>query len=313
MIIDHISQETGANPVWLDLLIRSAGRRYKTYFIKKRTGGLREINQPSPAIKFLQRWVVRNYISHLPVHSQARAYREGVGIAENARVHASKNYLLKMDFQNFFPSIRAGDVRNLLIGNLANQALAELNDSDLNAIVRIVCRGDALTIGAPSSPAISNAVLHQFDTVVANRCTELGVTYTRYADDLAFSADAPNVLSLVHDFVQTTLAAQISPRLTINQAKTVFTSKKHRRSVTGLVLTSNSQVSIGRKQKRVIKALCFKFANGELSLGEGSYLSGYLSYVNSVEPSFLQSLRQKYGSELVERISAMVPVQRKPF
>jgi RNA-directed DNA polymerase len=216
-----------------------------------------------------------------------------------------------MDFENFFPSIRAGDVRNLLLGNLANPAFSGLDTDDVNAIVRIVCRGDALTIGAPSSPAISNAMLYQFDTVIAEKCAEMNVTYTRYADDIAFSSNEADVLSVVHNFVQATLSAQISPRLTVNHGKTVFTSRKHLRSVTGLVLTSTAQVSIGRKQKRRIKALCFKFGQGELSLGEASYLRGYLSYINSVEPNFVGSLRQKYGSEFLDKILDLVPVKRK--
>ena len=117
MILERIARETGVSVDDLSIIVRTASRRYKTYFIRKRTGGRRVISHPTPEIKFLQRWMIRNLFGALPVQHAVTSYREGLGVAHNARLHANQNYLLKIDFEDFFPSIGADDVRSLLLAH----------------------------------------------------------------------------------------------------------------------------------------------------------------------------------------------------
>jgi RNA-directed DNA polymerase len=311
MIIERISRETGVNPAVLRVIISTASRRYKTYKILKRTRGVREINHPTPAIKFLQRWVVRNLIAHLPVHQNVMSYKRGIGISENAEMHVAQNYLLKMDFGNFFPSIKSDDVRKLIVANVGRPSFVGLVDEDVDIILAIVCKDEALTIGAPSSPAISNAILYAFDEYISKECAKRSVVYSRYADDISFSTNEPDVLTEIKLVVERALKNQESPRLSINEDKTIFTSKKRIRMVTGLTLTSDEKVSIGRDKKREIKTLCYLFKKGELAAERIAYLRRYLSFVHSVEPRFMDSLRKKYGTEVVERILGAPLVQRK--
>ena len=107
MILESLSAETGVGVGTIRAIVRSASHRYKTYTIPKRTGGRREISQPTPAVKFIQRWLCRNVFSHFPIHDAAQAYKAGANIGANARIHVRQNYLLKVDFENFFPSLRA--------------------------------------------------------------------------------------------------------------------------------------------------------------------------------------------------------------
>lgn len=311
MILEHISRETGVDKTTIKAIINSADRLYKTYDIKKRTGGLRQISHPTPALKFLQRWVVRNYIAYLPVHSNVTSYRSGIGIYKNAEMHISHNYLLKMDFQNFFPSITRIDIQKLILENIQIPQLADLNRNEIELITNIVCKSGRLTIGAPSSPSISNAALFDFDNLISKESSQRKIQYSRYADDITFSTNVPNVLTDIHKVVIKTLSDQTSPRLNINEEKTIFTSKKRRRLITGLVLNSTNKISIGRKKKREIKTLCYQFSVGKLPSDKASYLSGYLSYVRSVELSFIHALQKKYGPEVIEKIIGTPLVQRK--
>jgi RNA-directed DNA polymerase len=239
------------------------------------------------------------------------SYKEGVGTIKNAEMHVAQNFLLKMDFQDFFPSIKGDDILNLIAVNIMKPPFSGLSAKDRDVIIKIACKKNQLTIGAPSSPAISNAVLYQFDQLMHDESVKRGVIYSRYADDLAFSTNRPNVLAEILEIVKKALVEQASPRLRINFDKTIFASRKRRRVVTGLILTPEKKVSIGRDKKREIKALCYQFGKGSLSVDAASYLRGYLSYVNSVEPAFIESLRDKYGSEVMERILEATPVRRK--
>ena len=47
---------------------------------------------------------------------------------------------------------------------------------------------EGLPQGAPSSPAISNLILRDFDRTVGSWCAQRDIAYTRYCDDLTFSA-----------------------------------------------------------------------------------------------------------------------------
>ena len=135
-------------------------------------------------------------------------------------------------------------------------------------------------------------------------CEENEVAYTRYADDLSFSADTSLRLAAIEQYVIDLCRRMDSPRLTINPDKIVRVSKKKARRVTGLILTNEAKLSIGRDQKRRIRATVHHFATGRLNDAEVRELRGMLAYIRSVEPSFIQRLRQHYGASVIRRIQA---------
>ncbi|MGH9760941.1 MAG: retron St85 family RNA-directed DNA polymerase, partial [Blastocatellia bacterium] len=276
----------------------------------KRTGGLREINHPTPPLKFLQRWLVKNVFYSLPVNDSVKSYRSGIGILDVAAAHARNSYLLRTDFANFFPSLTGDDIRALIVRNRKKLPLIRGND-DIDVIIKIVCRNNQLTIGAPRSPALSNALLFEFDLRISNYCKKHVVAYTRYADDLFFSTNQPNVLKNVLETVKETIRGQRYPRLHLNESKTVFTSRKRRRIVTGLVLSSENKISLGRNKKRYIRSLVHKYRLKQLSESEISYLRGFLSYAKSVEPNFIGGLMKKFGTALIHTLLSEALTPRK--
>lgn len=304
MILEKIAFETGVSSEVLAQVIRTASHRYKSYLIKKKSGGTRVISQPTPQVKYLQRWIVRNVIGLLPVHSAVTSYRDNMGIATNALMHAKQKYLLRIDLKDFFPSITAQDVDQLLRNRNDVLSTLSLDDFDRYLIVSLVCRYGSLTIGAPSSPAITNTILFDFDTRVSAYCASHSIAYSRYADDLCFSTDVPNVLSQALEFVKSDLHQQQSPKLIINDEKTIFTSKKRRRVVTGVVITPAGKLSVGRKKKRSLRTMIFRFCQGKLESAELDYLKGYLAYAQSVEPELIVRLRKKYGPEIIDKITS---------
>ena len=302
MIRDLLSRATGLEPGYVLKVARTANHRYKKYTIPKKDGTPREIQHPARELKLFQGWLATNIFEALPVHPAAMAYRSGRSILSNAVLHANHNYLLRIDFEAFFPSIRGQDVVSLLRKNASTLRALVDSDEDIEIIRRLSCRHDRLTIGAPSSPAISNAVMFDLDTNWFDFSQKLEITYSRYADDLYFSTDSRGLLSGLMTVVRKSLAECQSPRLFINEKKSVFTSRKRRRLATGLVLTSDRKVSIGRATKRKVKALAFQYLNGRLDGERLKYLRGFLAYVRSVEPRFLESLRAKYGQDTLSKL-----------
>jgi RNA-directed DNA polymerase len=285
-------------------LIRSAPHRYKVYQIPKRKPGqFRTIAQPAKEVKALQYWVMKNVLNKFEVHPAATGYRKGRSIAHNARPHTRSRFLLKLDFKDFFPSLKARDFRQFL-----KQSEVDFDKETVEALCRILfwrpkgTKDLCLSIGAPTSPLLSNILMLGFDRRVSAFCADHGVAYTRYADDLTFSAKNSESLAQVEEMVHGLCRRMRRPSLTIKEEKTVRVSKRDSRRVTGLVLTNDRKVSLGRDLKRRIRAWVHHFVTDRLSEEDALRLRGMLNHVNSVEPAFIQRLIEKYGAGTIRRI-----------
>lgn len=301
--LDQLLRDLPLSEGEVNLLIATAQFRYKVYQIPKRKPNqFRTIAQPAPEVKLIQRWLTDKIFTSLPIHRSATAYRHGSSIGDHAGKHAAKRFLLKMDFKNFFPSITVQDIHKHLT------KYGKLSTSDIASICRLVCwrrrdTGDlVLSIGAPSSPMLSNTVLFDFDKQVAKIAQSKKVLYSRYADDLAFSTNRKGVLTEIHAEICELCERLEYPRLTINTEKTVFTSKAYRRSLVGLVLTPSGETSLGREKKRQIRSQLYRFSKGNLEVEGISKLRGELAYAWSVEPSFIFSLLRQRGEDVFKKL-----------
>jgi hypothetical protein len=90
-------------------IVRTAPARYKQYTIPKRTGGVRTIAQPSRELKALQRYIMATKLSKFSIHQAATGYIKHRNIHYNAECHKHARVILKLDFENFFPSIIVHD------------------------------------------------------------------------------------------------------------------------------------------------------------------------------------------------------------
>lgn len=291
----------------LSYIIENGHKMYKVYTIPKRSGGHRIIAHPSKDLKAFQRALVDLLSSKIKEHNAAYAYRKNVSIRDNAIVHSQNEYLLKMDFLNFFNSID----KKLITAAFKNQGL-KLAKSDYDILQSIIFwsptkskRGKfILSVGAPSSPMLSNLVLYQFDQAMEEICNSLEITYSRYADDIFFSTNRPNVLKHVPEFVKYFLNVIYGEKLRVNSAKTKFTSKAHNRHVTGIVISNESTISLGRARKRYIKSLVFKSSKSLLSINDLQKLQGLLAYAKHIEPMFIARLKRKFGDSLIKGLQA---------
>lgn len=290
----------------LKILILTAPQRYKVHFIEKRNGkGKREIAQPTAEVKLLQRWLVSAVISELPIHNAATAYRLGGSIQKHARPHAAQKYLLKLDFENFFPSITASALEKHL-----RQYKHNLPESDIDLLKAVLFKGNrrngplTLAIGAPSSPALSNSLLYNFDEAVQRECDGLKVKYTRYADDLAFSTNVPHILAPLHARIIEICKEIQYPTLSLNEKKTINLSRKHHRELTGVVLTNGGKISIGHDNRRLIRAMVDYFARGQLSPQDVAKLRGLIAFSRSIDPTVVSLVTRRLQAD---QIADLVP------
>lgn len=295
-IFEKVRQKFSFSEQELINYVNTAPFRYKTYRIKKRRSGTREISQPSRDLKVLQRYILTEFLQpNFIYHNCATAYRKKKSISDNASPHINNPYLLKMDFEEFFPSIRARDFKLFLLEKRVCES--ELEATRLSQIFFKDTDGElVLSIGSPGSPSISNAMLMDFDQLVSDLTSESGVVYTRYSDDLSFSTSQRGLLFELPAKIGCILSNLKYPRLNVNSEKTVFSSKKFNRHITGITITNDGKMSLGRKRKRKLRSRVF-MAN-DLNSKELASLRGYLSFVNQIEPEMMRKLLRKYPSQM---------------
>ncbi|MEZ9821063.1 retron St85 family RNA-directed DNA polymerase [Shewanella sp. 10N.286.45.A1] len=282
-----------------------APMKYKIYTIPKRTQGRRTIAHPAKELKVVQSALVELF--QLPVHNNAMAYKKGTSIKENASVHKNNKYLLKMDFENFFNSITPSVFWNTwkqqhreepdffdkkIVNNILFWAKEKFNKTEL-----------VLSVGAPSSPAISNFCLFYFDKEITQLCKNNNISFTRYADDLTFSTNEKNSLFDIPKVIAATLNKHYGTKISINNQKTIFSSKAHNKHVTGITITPEGNLSIGRERKRYIKHLVHQFKIDNLDEVDLNHLRGLLSFSGHIEPKFIESLSKKYSKDTIDRIT----------
>lgn len=288
-MVDKMASDLCLDQDYIASVVKRSRFYYRDYYIDKRDGGKRKISQPSSELKTLQYWVKKNILSKLPVSDSAYAYQKGASIKKHAQVHQNSRHIFHTDICSFFPSISYEHLHPILLEN--SKLFEDLNiDFDSIDTIRDICyRENQLCVGAVSSPIISNIIMYRFDVMVLNYCRKNDLKYSRYADDIYLSAnsyiDAPHI-----DFLSTTLR---DFGFQINEKKTYFSSTKYRRKVTGLIIGTDSSVTVGSEKRKLIKKLVYdKLVHNE---GDGDSILGYLAFLKDIEPHTYNNIIAKYS------------------
>lgn len=305
MLVESLSKTLLLEESYISTVAKTASRRYKMFFIDKRNGvERRKIYHPSTELKAIQRMINDEFLERLPVHPCATAYLKGSNILNNVLPHKNNKYLLRLDFSNFFESISKADIDIFVDKNFPNY-FNEWCSEDTKVLSNLVCFNQRLTIGSVTSPNLANILCYELDALIDALCGLSKITYTRYADDMFFSTNEEDLLFSLPNSIKSILKTIETPKkLRLNYKKTVHSSKKRKMSITGLIITNNREISIGRDKKRKIKSSVYNW--NKLSPEDKKYLSGYLSYVKSVEPEFINKLCEKYSSTRIVEIMKYV-------
>ena len=277
--------------------VREHDKLYRKVEIPKRNGGVRKLSVPMPYLAMLQQRILHGFLGHFPVSSYATAYRKGVDLGENAAPHCGKRYLLKLDLEDFFGSITFPMVYQAAFGP------SRFPKQIGTMLTALCCYKDCLPQGACTSPALSNLVMKWIDETLGAWCEKRGVSYTRYCDDLTFSADRP-----LYDVYNKAVSLLESRGFTVNESKTRFITRAGRQTVTGLVVNEKTGVAADYKRRlrqELHYAVTYGIADAAARVQfEGTprnyahRLLGQLNFVLRFDPQnqwFLRARQQLFG------------------
>ena len=288
--VERICEDLKLDYTYVMSIVKFSGYYYKDYKIPKNNGGYRIISQPSPELKTLQYWVVHNVLSKLPISSYSFAYNKGSSIKKHALIHSKSNYIFHSDIKDFFPSIKSAMLNDVLIKNeqLFSELGINVNDS-IEQIDKICFRNNCLSIGAVSSPMISNVIMYSFDLSFNDYCNNKNLIYSRYADDIYVSSK-----SYIDNEVKVMLKNTLHEfGFCINNKKTSFYSPKGRKIVTGLIITNEKRISVGTDRRNGIKKMVYEKVKH--NKGNPNVIIGYLAYLKDIEPATYDRIVIKYS------------------
>jgi retron-type reverse transcriptase len=293
---------------------------YQRFLIPKKSGGSRQISAPMPRLKRTQYWVLDNILAKVPVHAAAHGFTAGRSILTNAAPHVGRDVVVNFDLKDFFPTLSWRRVRGKFQGLGYSGAVATLlalictepdaDEVELDGQRLFVRKGPRrLPQGAPSSPALTNLICLRLDKRLAGLAAKLGFTYTRYADDMTFSASG-EAAEKTGTLLRAVQVIATDEGFAVHPSKTRIMRSHRRQEVTGLVV--NDRIGVPRDTLRRFRALLHqieKTGPDGKSWGKGSDVllaaSGFAQFVRMVDAQAgaplaakVEALAQRYGGAL---------------
>jgi RNA-directed DNA polymerase len=304
---------------WFLLATDADNGPYSTFTIPKRAGTERLICAPKAQLRWVQRHILDKILSQVAPHDGAHGFVPGRSTVTNAAVHTGAAVVLKFDLVDFFPTIHYYRVVGLFasLGYHVGDGRFSADDDSKNVaptLARLCCYTpdshdwDAAKLpqGAPTSPAISNLCCRRLDARLLGLAERNQGKYTRYADDLTFSFEKPDLsLGRFRWWVD-----QICHQegFFVNQAKFRVIRAAQRQVVTGIVV--NDELRVPREERRRFRAIlhnCQKHGIASQAKGHKrfkEYLRGFASYVHMVQP--------EEGEELLRQVDELLGTEGKP-
>lgn len=288
---------------------------YRRFYLTKKSGGQRLISAPMPRLKEIQYQILNRLLYRVDVHDAVHGFAPGRSILTNAQPHVGQDVVINMDMKDFFPTVTYPRVKGLfrtlgypekvatVLALISTEPDAE--EVELDGERYFVHTSERhLPQGAPTSPAITNVMCYRLDKRLAGMADKLGYKYTRYADDVTFSASGEpagqvkKLLWRAHSIIE-------NEGFKVHPEKTRIMRKGSRQEVTGLIV--NDGVTVPRRELRNFRALLHQIekdgsSKGKSWHGSEKYLlpaiRGYSYFIKMVDP--------EKGQAYVDRTSAIL-------
>ncbi len=282
---------------------------YVRFHVPKKSGGHRQLASPHHKLAATQRWILDHILRPLPTHDAAHGFVTGRSTVTNAAPHVGRQIVVNVDLQDFFPSISFYRAEGMFRARGFSPAVATIL-----ALLCTECPRDtvqlagqtyypaigprALPQGACTSPAISNLICVQLDKRLNGIARRLGWVYTRYADDMTFSASGEAGHAVGYLLARIRHICQ-DEGFQLNGRKTRVQRPNVRQSVTGIVV--NDKPSVPRATVRRLRAILHQARRTGLAAQNRDrlphfeqWLQGMIAYVEMVDPPKGEQLRRAY-------------------
>ncbi len=287
----------------------STTSHYITFCVPKKSGGVRQLAAPHRMMSAAQYWILENILNKLPVHDAAHGFVIGRSTVTNAEPHVGADVVVNADLSDFFSSITFYRVQGVfrsmgyspavatVLGLLCTECPRQKVDY-AGETYHAAIGPRSLPQGACTSPAISNLISRRLDSRLNGIALKLKWNYTRYADDITFSASGEHAEKTGYVLARIRHICQ-DEGFAVNEKKTRILRGNTAQSVTGIVV--NDRPGVPRRTVRRLRAILHRarFEGLERQNRDNhphfeSWLQGMIAYVNMVNPDQGRPLAEAY-------------------
>ncbi|WP_158753303.1 reverse transcriptase domain-containing protein [Dyella sp. S184] len=300
-LLDICSSALGTTRENALVIARTAPYRLKRIEIPKQDGSKRITWQAAIETKGLHYPLIQYYLRQLPAHPASQAFSPGSSIIKNAGIHLGNKYFLRIDFSDFFPSIKFNSFKKII--NQTKSIFENFNTATPESMLLLekacFAKDSSLPIGYATSPYIANCTMFEFDREIIDllraKFASANVTYTRYADDLVFSTNIKNACRDIYDVIVQFVKKYRAIDLTINHKKTHFGSvPKGTAYVTGVHMLESNRTAATKTLRSEARFLLSLRKKNKLDDDEQKRLFGLLAHIRQIDPAFYTKLASDF-------------------
>jgi RNA-directed DNA polymerase len=287
---------------------------YKIARIPKANGKLRVLHIPSPELMEKQRELLFNeYRTGVGPGPYATGFVRNRSILDHAKPHIGKKFVVEVDIKDFFHSVRPWHldrawkreklkpaeilIRKMVVRDRNWQRMM-LPIGLLDIAFVWAGKKCFLPQGSPLSPYLANLAMKEADFRIGKLLkaifkTEDRASFTRYADNIALSADSERIVVAAKHIVEKIL---LSLRFHVNHSKFRVMRRSARQKVCGIVV--NDKATVPKKKRHEIRGRVENLwkdakAGKEVGLEEFKYVEGYLAYMTGIDPPWANRFKVK--------------------
>ena len=309
------------NRVYAPLFEKDRHELYRTFYIPKKSGGLRRIDAPNAELMNALRYLKTIFEDDFGAlyHTSAFAYVKKRSTIDAVKRHQSNEskWFGKFDLHNFFGSTTPEFVSHMfsMIFPFSEVMKNTLGRMQLEKALSLCFLDGVLPQGTPISPLITNIMMIPVDYTLANALHDFNnqrYIYTRYADDFIISSKYSFRFRSIEELIVSVLESFNAP-FTLNKEKTRYGSSAGSNWNLGIMLGKDNKLSIGYKKKKMFHAMLSNYVNDKLhgvdwDKSDVMVLEGYRNYYRMVEGEDIDGLVKhvgdKYGVDIVRLIKA---------
>ena len=142
---------------------------------------IRILNPSVGELKDIQNLINVRILRTIKISDVAYGGVKGKDNVKNSKRHLGKKFKFVTDLKKCFPNINSGMVYKALIKN-------NFSPDTAGMLTKLTTYKNQLPQGAKTSTYICNIVMQTLDFKMEAICEPLGITYTRFVDDLTFSS-----------------------------------------------------------------------------------------------------------------------------
>jgi retron-type reverse transcriptase len=298
---------------WLAFHAEVATRTHYVHFrVPKKSGGQRTLSAPHRTMARAQRWIFERIVAKLPAEPAAHGFLPGRSILSNARPHAGRAVVVNLDLEGFFPNIGFPRVRKVFERLGYSPAVATIlallcTECPRRTVIlegmtyHVATAPRGLPQGACTSSGLSNQVARRLDRRLSGLAAKLGLTYTRYADDLTFSGNEGMESRVGYLMARVRHMAQ-DEGFTVNEAKTRVQRRNTAQMVTGLVV--NDRPGVRRDEVRRLRAILHRARTEGLDRQNRQNLPDFRAWLRG-KIAFVRMARPEVGDRLLAQLEAI--------